>query len=161
MAISSDHSRPLDAIDRRILDALQRNGRISNLALAAGIGLTATPCQERVRRLEREGYIKGYEARLDPARLGLGLTVFVQVTLDRTTPAIFDHFAKAVAGIPHLAECHMVAGGFDYLLKLRVGDMTQFREILGDHLAAIGGVAQTHTYVVMEEVKAETCLPVL
>lgn len=157
---SATASRPLDAMDRHILHILQQDGRISNLALARMVGLTPTPCQERVRRLERDGYIVGYAARLSPEKLGMGLTVFVQVTLDRTTPDIFDRFAEAVRNIPQLAECHMVAGGFDYLLKLRVSDMAEFRHILGEQLTAIGGVAQTHTYVVMEEIQAERGLPV-
>nr|WP_315443302.1 Lrp/AsnC ligand binding domain-containing protein [Sphingomonas alpina] len=149
-----------DAIDRRILAALQDDGRMSNLALARRVGLTPTPCQERVKRLERDGYITGYTARLDPVRLDLGLLVFVQVTLDRTTTDVFGHFAAAIRSFAAVTECHMVAGGFDYLLKIRCRDMADYRRILGDELGSIDGIAQTHTYAVMEEIKAETALPV-
>jgi Lrp/AsnC family leucine-responsive transcriptional regulator len=149
----------LDAIDRKILEILQLEGRISNLKLAERVNLTPTPCLERVKRLERDGYITGYGARLDPARLGLGMLVFIEVTLDRTTPDVFDRFAAAVKLLPTVLECHMLAGGFDYLLKVRVADMTEYRSLLGDLLTAISGIAQTHTYVVMEEVKGLPLLP--
>jgi Lrp/AsnC family leucine-responsive transcriptional regulator len=133
---------------------------MSNLALARRVGLTPTPCQERVKRLERDGYITGYAARLDPGRLDLGLLVFVQVTLDRTTTDVFGRFAAAIRSFSAVTECHMVAGGFDYLLKIRCRDMADYRRILGDELGSIDGIAQTHTYAVMEEIKAETALPV-
>ncbi len=133
---------------------------MSNLALARRVGLTPTPCQERIKRLERDGYITGYAARLDPARLDLGLLVFVQVTLDRTTTDVFGRFAAAIRSFTSVAECHMVAGGFDYLLKIRCRDMADYRRILGDELGSIDGIAQTHTYAVMEEIKTETALPV-
>src|SRR6476469_1129877 len=116
-------SRSLDRVDRRILRALQEDGRIANVELARKVGLSPTPCLERVRRLESDGFIRGYAARLDAGRLGMGLLVYVQVILDRTTTTIFDRFRQAVLGIPEVLECHMVAGGFDYLLKLRVPDM--------------------------------------
>jgi Lrp/AsnC family leucine-responsive transcriptional regulator len=152
--------RPLDRIDRRILETLQSDGRISNVALARRVNLSPTPCLERVRRLERAGYVLGYGARLDPARLGASLLVFVQVTLDRTTPDVFARFAEAIVRIPEVCECHMVAGGFDYLLKIRAADMAAYRGVLGQRLTAIPGVAQTHSYVVMEEVKDSRALPV-
>jgi len=153
-------SHRLDAIDRRILRALQLDGRMSNLALARMVGLTPTPCQERVRRLERDGVITGYAARLDPVRLDLGLTVFVQVTLDRTTTDVFGSFANSIQSFASITECHMVAGGFDYLLKIRCRDMADYRRILGEELGSIDGIAQTHTYAVMEEIKTESALPV-
>jgi Lrp/AsnC family leucine-responsive transcriptional regulator len=152
--------RRLDRIDRRILATLQTDGRISNVALARQVNLSPTPCLERVRRLERAGYVTGYAALLDPAKLGVSLLVFVQVTLDRTTPDVFARFAEAVAPIPEVRECHMVAGGFDYLLKIRVADMEAYRRVLGEGLAAIPGVAQTHSYVVMEAVKDSHALPI-
>jgi Lrp/AsnC family leucine-responsive transcriptional regulator len=152
--------RPLDRIDRRILRALQADGRLSNVELARRIALSPTPCLERVRRLERAGYIRGYRAELAPEKLGAGLLVFVQVTLDRTTPDVFEQFREAAAALPEVIECHMVAGGFDYLLKVRVSDMPAYRHFLGERLTALGGVAQTHTYVVMEEVKSDAPLPV-
>jgi Lrp/AsnC family leucine-responsive transcriptional regulator len=150
----------LDKVDRSILRVLQEEGRISNLRLAERVNLTPTPCLERVKRLERDGYITSYGARLDRQRLGLGLVIFVEVTLDRTSTDVFERFADAVLSIPEIIECHMLAGGFDYLLKIAVSDMAAYRALLGDRLTAIPGVAQTHTYVVMEEVKAGGALPI-
>ena len=113
----------LDRIDRKILSILQADGRISNLRLAEQVALSPTAVQARVTRLTREGYILGYEARLNPRKLGVGMTVFVEVLLDRTTPHVFDEFKAAVLAYPAIMECHMVAGGFDYLLKTRMADM--------------------------------------
>jgi len=107
-----------------------------------------------VRRLERLGYIRGYSAHLDPHKLGAHLLAFVEIRLDRTTPDVFDRFKEAVARLAEVQECHMVAGGFDYLVKLRVADMEAYRRILGEGIAALPGVEQTHTYFVMEEVKS-------
>lgn len=155
-----DPTKPLDRIDRRILRLLQEFGRLSNVELAKAVNLSPTPCLERVRRLERGGYITGYCAQLDPARLDAGLMVLVQVTLDRTTSNVFEAFRTAILGIPQVLECLMVAGGFDYLIKVRVADMPAYRTLLGDRLATLPGVLQTHTYVVMEEVKDTRLLPV-
>jgi len=152
--------RALDRVDRRILRALQEQGRMSNVELARKVGLSATPCLERVRRLESDGFIRGYAARLDAEKLGMGLLVYVQVTLDRTTTTIFDRFRQAVLGIPEVLECHMVAGGFDYLLKLRVPDMAAYRAVLGDRLGKLPGLQQTHSYFVMEEVKDTPAVPI-
>ncbi|MBS0375436.1 MAG: Lrp/AsnC ligand binding domain-containing protein [Proteobacteria bacterium] len=149
----------LDRIDRRLLALLQADGRLSVAELARQVHLSPTPCLERVRRLEREGYIRGYAADLDPAKLGAGLIAFVEVQLDRTTPDVFNRFRDGVIGLAPVQECHMVAGGFDYLLKVRTGDMTQYRRFLED-LAALAGVEQTHTYVVMEEVKSTRAVPI-
>ena len=146
-------ARDLDRIDRKILRTLQDFGRLSNVDLAKMVNLSPTPCLERVRRLERDGFIKGYKAVLEPARLDQGLTVFVQMTLDRTTPDVFDLFRDRVRELPEVVECHMVAGGFDYLLKIRVRDMTAFRHFLGEQLTSLTGVLTTHSYVVMEGVK--------
>lgn len=153
--------RPLDRIDRKILTTLQDNGRISNVELARAVNLSPTPCLERVRRLESAGYIEGYSARLSAEKLGMGLTVFVQLTLDRTKPDVFDRFREAVAEIPEITECHMVAGGFDYLIKIRTSDMNAYRNMLGDRLAALKSVLTTHSYVVMEEVKNDGRLRVM
>jgi Lrp/AsnC family leucine-responsive transcriptional regulator len=150
---------PLDRIDRRILRLLQADGRLPVAELARQVHLSATPCVERVRRLERDGYIRGYVADLDPALLGAGLIAFVEILFDRTTPDVFNRFRDAVLGLEPVQECHMVAGGFDYLLKVRVRDMAAYRGFLED-LAAIPGVQQTHTYVVMEEVKSSRAIPV-
>jgi Lrp/AsnC family leucine-responsive transcriptional regulator len=150
---------PLDRTDRRILAHLQTDGRLPVAELARRVHLSATPCLERVRRLERDGYIRGYSAELDPALLGAGLIAFVEILLDRTTPDVFNRFRDAMLGLDPVRECHMVAGGFDYLLKVRVRDMAAYRGFLED-LAAIPGVQQTHTYVVMEEVKSSRAIPI-
>ncbi len=112
----------------------------------------------RVQRLTREGYILGYEARLNPLKLGAGLLVFVEVLLDRTTPNVFDQFKAAVQVRPEIMECHMVAGGFDYLLKTRSADMNAYRAFAGSVLWQLPGVRETRTYAVMEEVKHSTHL---
>lgn len=151
--------KPLDRIDMKILRILQRDGRISNVDLAREVGLSATPCLERVRRLEREGYILGYRAILNPDKLDAGLIAIVEVRMDRTTTAALDEFNAAVRNLDEIMECHMVGGGFDYLLKIRLPDMASYRRFLGEKLAALPNVSQTHTFVVMEEVKATTELP--
>jgi len=146
--------RGLDRIDRRLLVLLQQDGRTPVAQLAREVHLTITPTLERVRRLEAAGYIEGYFARLNPARLGLGLLAYVEVSLDRTTPDAFERFKQVMLAHDEVMECHMVAGGFDYLLKVRVTDMESYRRFLGDRIAAVRGVQQTHTYFVMEEVKS-------
>lgn len=151
----------LDLIDRRILQILQREGRIANVDLARRVHLSPTPCFERVRRLEEGGYIQRYVAQLDPQKLGMGLLAFVEVSLDKTNPQAFDHFRDAVAGMSEVQECHMVAGGFDYLLKARVTDMAAYRRFLGERVSSLPGVSRTHTYFVMEEVKMTQEIPVL
>ena len=143
----------LDRIDRRILKILQDDGRISNLKLAETVALSPTAVLARVQRLTREGYILGYEARLNPLKLGAGMLVFVEVLLDRTTPNVFDQFKAAVQVHPEIMECHMVAGGFDYLLKTRSADMNAYRVFAGNVLWQLPGVRETRTYAVMEEVK--------
>ena len=150
---------PLDRIDLRILDALQRDGRLSNLKLAEQVALSPTAVLARVQRLTRDGFIEGYAARLNPAKLGRGLVVFVEVLLDRTTPHVFDAFKAAVQVHEDILECHMVAGGFDYLLKTRVTDMAAYRHFAGQVLWQLPGVRETRTYAVMEEVKSTTVLP--
>jgi Lrp/AsnC family transcriptional regulator, leucine-responsive regulatory protein len=150
----------LDKIDRRILSILQGDGRIANVELAERIGLSPTSIGERLKRLQREGFIEGYGARLNPHRLGLGLLVFVEVLLDKTTSDVFEKFARAVQNAPEVLECHMVAGGFDYLVKVRLPDMTAYRKFLGERLLALPGVKETRTYAVMEEVKRDAPLPV-
>jgi Lrp/AsnC family leucine-responsive transcriptional regulator len=150
----------LDRTDRKILKALQADGRIATVDLAEKVGLSPTSTSDRVKRLQREGFIAGYGARLDPHRLGLGLLVFVEVSLDKTTPDVFEKFAEAVKRAPEVLECHMVAGGFDYLVKTRVADMAAYRRFLGEILLALPGVKETRTYAVMEEVKSDGMLPV-
>ena len=148
----------LDKIDLKILNALQLDGRISNLKLAEAVALSPTAVLARTQRLQREGYILGYEARLNPAKLGRGLMVFVEVLLERTTPQVFEQFKAAAQARPEILECHMVAGGFDYLLKTRVRDMAAYREFAGHALWQLPGVRETRTYAVMEEVKETTRL---
>ena len=149
----SDTLSDLDRIDLKILHALQEDGRISNLKLAESVALSPTAVLARVQRLTKEGYILGYEARLNPLKLGAGMLVFVEVLLDRTTPNVFDQFKAAVQVHPEIMECHMVAGGFDYLLKTRSADMNAYRVFAGNVLWQLPGVRETRTYAVMEEVK--------
>jgi Lrp/AsnC family leucine-responsive transcriptional regulator len=152
--LSPDTPYPLDAIDRRILRELQADGRITNLKLAEAVHLSPTAVLERVKRLTRDGVIVGYEARLNPALLGAGLMVFIEVLLDRTVPDVMDSFRAAVQARPEILECHLVAGGFDYLLKTRVADMAAYRALLGSSIWSLPGVRETRTYAVMEEVTA-------
>ena len=143
----------LDRIDRKILSILQEDGRIANLKLAEAVALSPTAVLARVQRVTRDGFILGYEARLNPLKLGAGMLVFVEVLLDRTTPNVFDQFKAAVQVHPEIMECHMVAGGFDYLLKTRSADMNAYRVFAGNVLWQLPGVRETRTYAVMEEVK--------
>jgi len=148
----------IDRIDLKILNVLQTDGRISNLKLADSVALSPTAVLARVQRLSRDGYILGYEARLNPLKLGLGMMVFVEVLLDRTTPHVFEAFKAAVQAYPEIMECHMVAGGFDYLLKTRMLDMAAYRTFAGTALWQLPGVRETRTYAVMEEIKNTTRL---
>jgi Lrp/AsnC family leucine-responsive transcriptional regulator len=158
--IPNETSYPLDAIDRRILRELQADGRITNLKLAEAVHLSPTAVLERVKRLTRDGVIVGYEARLNPDVLGAGLLVFIEVLLDRTVHDVMDSFKAAVQARPEILECHLVAGGFDYLLKTRVADMAAYRAFLGCAIWALPGVRETRTYAVMEEVKSTARLAV-
>lgn len=151
--------RTLDRIDLTILDTLQKDGRIANNDLAKKINLSASPCLERVRRLEKEGYIERYRAVLNSIKLNYGMSAFIQVTLDRTTSDVFEKFKVEVVKIKEVVECHMIAGGFDYLLKLRFSNMDSYREILG-MIVELPAVSQTHTYVVTENVKADKGVPI-
>jgi len=150
----------IDRIDAKILRVLQNDGRISNLKLAEEVHLSPTAVLERVKRLTRDGYILGYEARLNPAKLGAGLLVFVEILLDRTVHDVMDNIKAAVQVRPEILECHLVAGGFDYLLKTRVANMTAYREFIGSVIWTLPGVRETRTYAVMEEVKNVTALAI-
>jgi Lrp/AsnC family leucine-responsive transcriptional regulator len=143
----------LDSIDLAILAALQDNARLSVVDLAKRVNLSPTPCTLRLRRLESEGVIAGYHARLDPKALGHALMVLVTVSLKSTDEAMLKAFNAAVRPVKQILECHMVGGGFDYLLKIRVRDMGEYRTILGGVLGALPMVESTHSYFVMEEVK--------
>jgi len=150
----------LDQVDLQILAQLQHNGRLTNVELARRVRLSPTPCLERVRRLERDGFIRGYTADLDADLLGVGLLVFVEVSIDRTSKEAFDEFARKIKEQPEVTECHMVAGGFDYLLKARVADMEAYRRFLGRALLEVPHIRETRTYFVMEQVKAENRIPI-
>jgi Lrp/AsnC family leucine-responsive transcriptional regulator len=154
MSDTPPSDRSLDRIDHKLLIRLQQDGRTAISKLAREVNLTVTPTLERVRRLEAAGYIEGYFARLNPRKLGLGLLAYVEVSLDRTTPDAFERFKQVMLAHDEVMECHMVAGGFDYLLKVRVVDMESYRRFLGDRIASVRGVQTTHTYFVMEEVKS-------
>jgi Lrp/AsnC family leucine-responsive transcriptional regulator len=154
MSDTPPSDRALDRIDHKLLIRLQQDGRTAISKLAREVNLTVTPTLERVRRLEAAGYIEGYFARLNPRKLGLGLLAYVEVSLDRTTPDAFERFKQVMLAHDEVMECHMVAGGFDYLLKVRVVDMESYRRFLGDRIASVRGVQTTHTYFVMEEVKS-------
>lgn len=154
------HFKALDRIDKNILFELQRNGRISNVELAKRVGLSPTPCLERVKKLEKEKYILGYQATLNPQKLNAALLVIVEITLTKTSPDVFDEFSKAVRELEVIQECHLVSGDFDFLLKTRVADMAAYRELLGDTLLTLPAVSESRTYVVMEEVKSTNILPI-
>lgn len=149
----------MDQIDRRILIELQRDGRMSNVELAQRIGIAPTSLGDRLKRLTRSGIITGYTALLDPHQIDLSMLVFVEVLLDKTTDDMFDRFSEAVQRAPEVLECHLVAGGFDYLIKARVRDMRAYRRFLSEVLHALPGVRETRTYAVMEEVKSGGPLP--
>ncbi|MCB1471478.1 MAG: Lrp/AsnC ligand binding domain-containing protein [Rhodobiaceae bacterium] len=152
--------REPDRIDRRILHELQENGRLSIVELAQRVNLTKTPCAQRVRRLEREGFIKGYRAELDADRLGIGHIMVVMVTLSQTSDTALEDFNTAVRRIPEVQSCYLVAGDFDYLIKVRTSDIAHYRNVLGEQIGKLPCVQQTHSYVVMEQVKDDARLPV-
>lgn len=143
----------IDRIDLAIIQKLQEQGRITITHLAEQVGLSKTPCQARMKRLEKEGYIHSYTALVDRAKLGLDHIAFVQVTLTDTKSRALSAFNKSVSAIPEVEQCHMIAGGFDYLLKIRTKDMLSYREVLGDRISTLPFVLQTSTFVVMESVK--------
>lgn len=150
--------RDLDRIDRRILDVLQENGRISMTDLAQQVGLSATPCTERVRRLERDGVITGYHARVSPQALGKKLLVFVEIKLSSRSEEVFERVRRELIHIPEVMECHLVSGDFDYLIKARIGEMSEYRRLLGDLLTQLPPAAESRSYVVMEELKESLIL---
>lgn len=143
----------IDQIDRRILTELAANGRLTVTELAERVGISKTPCHTRMRRLEERGIILGYRAVIDPDRLGLGHVAFVEVKLTDTKAAALDAFNAAVRRTPEIEECHMIAGGFDYLLKVRTASIAAYRRVLGEKISGLPHVAHTSTYVAMEVVK--------
>ena len=145
--------KELDSIDRRILDELQANGRLSIVELANRVHLTKTPCSERVRRLEKSGIITGYHAKLDNTRIGLDHVTIVHVSLSQTSDNALNDFNRAVNKIPEIQNCMMIAGQFDYMLKVRTRDIAHYRQLLGEHIGKLPFLLQTHSFSVMETVK--------
>ncbi len=150
---------PLDMHDLKILDVLQRDGRISVSDLARQINLSSTPCAQRLRKLEMQGYISGYKAVVEPGAIGLDLLVFIQVTLKETDENTLRAFNSVIGRVANVLECHMVGGDFDYLLKARISGMPDYRKLLGGEIGSLPMVQGTHSYFVMEEVKDGTPLP--
>lgn len=153
-------SKSLDAIDQRILNELQRNGRLSIVELASRVHLTKTPCSERVKRLEKSGVIKSYGAIVDPSRVNMNHLTVVHVSLVQTSDNSLEEFNEAIKDLPEVQSCLMIAGQFDYMLKVRTRDIAHFRELLGEKIAKLPGVMQTHSYAVMETVKDTTWIEV-
>jgi len=158
--MTSPDNKKIDRIDKNILVELQKNGRLSNVELSKRVGLSPTPCLERVKRLEKEDYILNYQANLNPAKLDVALLVLVEITLTKTSPDVFDDFANAVHELDVIQECHLVSGDFDFLLKTRVKDMLAYRQLLGDTLLRLPAVSESRTYVVMDEIKSTNMLPI-
>lgn len=152
--------RQLDKIDLKILKILQKNARISMTELAEKVGLSTTPCTERVKRLERDGVIDGYYARVNPHAMGASLLVFVEIKLSAKSGNIFDAFRREIQRIPEIQECHLVSGEYDYLIKARIPDMSMYRKLLGDILLQLPSANESRSYVVMEEVKETLELPI-
>ena len=148
----------LDRIDRRILNVLQRDGRIANVELARRVNLTPTPCLERVKRLEKDGFITEYVALVDPVKVNAALCAYIEIQLVSSTTEAFKRFNQEMLDLPEVQECQMVAGGFDYLIKIRVADMRHYQRFLGEKLASIREISQTHTYVVIQDVKSKTAI---
>jgi Lrp/AsnC family leucine-responsive transcriptional regulator len=156
--MNKDKTKLLDRIDMIILKTLQHEGRISNVELAKKINLSASPCLDRVKRLENEGYIKHYGAFLNAAKLNYSMTAFIQVTMARTTADVFKLFKIEVVKIKEIVECHLVAGGYDYLLKIRFANMDNYRLVL-EKVGNLPDIVQTHTYIVTEHIKEDSSVP--
>lgn len=153
MAAKSPPEGQIDAFDRKIIDALRADGRLSVTELARRVGLSKTPCQVRLRRLIDTGYIRGFRAVIDPAKLGLDHVAFAEVKLSDTREAALEEFRRAVLRIPEVEECHMIASSFDYLLKVRTPDIRRYREVLGERISSLPHVASTSTFVAMETIR--------
>jgi Lrp/AsnC family transcriptional regulator, leucine-responsive regulatory protein len=149
----------LDRIDLKILNILQRNGRIAITDLAEQISLSGTPCSERVRRLEREGVITGYHARVNPAALGKNLLVFLEIKLSAKSGDVSDRVKQELLYVPEVMECHLISGSFDYLVKARLSEMSEYRRLLGEILKRLPASAKSHSYVVMEETRKPCIFP--
>ncbi|MBR0557943.1 Lrp/AsnC family transcriptional regulator [Ciceribacter sp. L1K23] len=147
------HDSELDQFDLRILEILRHEGRISVTELAARVGLSKTPCQVRMKRLIDTGYIEGFKAILNPQKLGLDHVAFAEVKLSDTREEALNAFNAAVRKIPEVEECHMIAGRFDYLLKVRTPNIRRYRHVLGEKISSLPFVANTSTNVVMQSIK--------
>ena len=143
----------LDSIDLRIVDLLQHQGRLTMTELGEKVGLSTSPCSQRVKRLERLGVITGYHAKVNPAMAGRALLVFVEITLTQKSEQIFKKVRDELEHMPEVLECHLVSGSFDYLVKARLSGMAEYRQLLGSMLKKIPVPAQSNSYVVMEEIK--------
>ena len=150
----------LSKIDRNILRTLQNDGRISYTDLAKKVGLSVTPCIERVKRLEGNGYIQGYSATLNPLQLEADLVVFVQIRLNHTSQENFEEFRRSVLELENIQSCFLVSGNYDYLLKARVADMAAYRKLLGHRILKLPAVQESTSYVVMEELKDSVEIPI-
>ncbi|UIJ46653.1 Lrp/AsnC ligand binding domain-containing protein [Sphingomonas cannabina] len=153
MASTKTISGEIDQFDRRIIDLLREDGRMSVAELARRVGLSKTPCQVRLRRLIDQGYIRGFRAIVDPARLGLDHIAFTEVKLSDTREAALEDFRRGVLRIKEVEECHMIASSFDYLLKVRTADIRKYREVLGERISNLPHVASTSTFVAMETIR--------
>lgn len=153
-------AKELSKIDRNILKLLQKDGRMSYTELSRHVGLSVTPCIDRIKRLEKEGVINGYTALINPEFLDAALVVFVQIRLQRTSQEKFEAFRDAAISLPEVQECYLVTGNFDYLIKARVADMAAYRKFLGETLLQLPGVQESTSYVVMEQLKETLEIPV-
>jgi Lrp/AsnC family transcriptional regulator, leucine-responsive regulatory protein len=158
--MNSSKTSKISKIDGNILRILQKDGRISYTDLAREVGLSVTPCIERVKRLEKNGYIEGYTAKLNPQLLGAGLVVFVQIRLNHTSQENFEEFRDSVMSLQNVQSCFLVSGNYDYLLKARVADMSAYRELLGNSILKLPAVQESTSYVVMEELKETMKVPI-
>ena len=149
----------LDSFDHAILRIMAIEGRLSVTELAARIGLTKSPTQTRLRRLEEQGVIQGYRALIDPHQIGMAHIAFVEVKLSDTREAALQSFNAAARSVPEIEECHLIAGAFDYLLKVRSRDITSYRRVLAEHISSLSHVMSTSTHVVMEAVKETGAQP--
>ena len=153
MASKEDEGSQIDQFDRRILEAVSEDGRMSITELAARVGLSKTPCQVRFRQLIANGYIEGFKAILNPAKMGLDHVAFVEVKLSDTTEVALKGFNEAIKKVKEVEECHMIAGRFDYLVKVRTRDIGKYRRVLGEKISTLPHVASTSTNVAMETIK--------
>ena len=160
MKNTMDVINSLGKIDRNILRILQKDGRISYTELARQVGLSVTPCIDRVKRMERNGYILGYSAQVCSQKLDAALVVFVQIRLNHTSQKNFEEFRRSVIDLENIQSCFLVSGNYDYLLKARVADMAAYRELLGHRILKLPAVQESTSYVVMEELKETMEVPI-